>query len=69
MESQILEAFGKRIKELRLTKKWSQQDLADETGFHKNYVGMVERGERNIALRNIEIFANAFQISVSELLK
>ena len=47
MESSILKKFGNRIKELRLSKNWSQQELADETGFHKNYIGMVERGERN----------------------
>ncbi len=69
METNILVDFGKRIKELRISKKWSQEELAHQAGFHKNYVGMVERGERNIALKNIEMFAKVFKMSVSELLK
>jgi transcriptional regulator with XRE-family HTH domain len=69
MESDILKQFGKRIKDLRTTNKWSQQDLADVSGFHKNYIGMVERGERNISLRNIEVLANTFKTSMSDLLK
>ena len=69
MESDILKQFGKRIKDLRLINKWSQQDLADVSGFHKNYIGMVERGERNISLKNIEVFAKSFKITIEELLK
>lgn len=69
MKKDILTAFGKRIKELRIKKKWSQEELADKTGFHRTYIGMIERGERNISLKNIEVFANTFNISVSELLK
>ncbi len=69
MEVDILKLFGNRIRELRIKKNLSQQELADETGFHKNYIGMVERGERNIALKNIESLAKAFEISISELLK
>ncbi len=69
MESDILKQFGKRIKDLRINNKWSQQDLADATGFHKNYIGMVERGERNISLKNIEILAKSFKITITELLK
>ena len=69
MESDILKQFGKRIKDLRTTNKWSQQDLADVSGFHKNYIGMVERGERNISLKNIEVFAKSFEITIEELLK
>ena len=68
MEPDILKSFGTRIRELRIIKKWSQQELADETGFHKNYIGMVERVERNIALKNIESFAKAFNLTVSQLL-
>ena len=69
MKKDILKKFGVRIRELRLEKKWSQEQLAEETGFHRTYIGMVERGERNLSLKNVEIFANVFRLSVSELLK
>lgn len=67
MENDILIKFGQKIRQLRKAKNLSQEQLAELTGFHRNYIGMVERGERNPALINIEIFANAFDLSLSEL--
>lgn len=67
MKTPILVKFGKRIRELRKGSDLSQKQLAELTGFHKNYVGMIERGERNPSLENIEVFANAFEMSLSEL--
>lgn len=63
----LLKAFGKRIRQLRTARGLSQEQLAELTGFHRTYIGMVERGERNIALSNIGVFAKTFEISVSEL--
>ncbi|MFT7483999.1 MAG: transcriptional regulator with XRE-family HTH domain [Oceanospirillaceae bacterium] len=60
--------FGLRIKQLRRRKGISQEQLSFLTGFHRTYVGMIERGERNISLDNIAIFAKVFEISISELL-
>ncbi len=64
----LLIKFGKRVKELRLERSWTQEKLADETGFHRTYIGMIERGERNPSLQNIQIFAQTFKISLSKLL-
>ena len=69
MKSDILIKFGNRIRELRIKKEWSQETLADKTGFHRTYIGMIERGERNLSLRNVEIFASSFGLTVSDLLK
>jgi transcriptional regulator with XRE-family HTH domain len=69
VEEDIVKKFGERIRALRLEQSWSQELLAEKTGFHRTYIGMIERGERNLSLRNIETFANTFEISVSELLK
>ena len=60
-------AFGQRIRQLRKDHGLTQEQLAEKTGLHHNYIGMVERGERNLALVNIEIFAKAFDLSLSEL--
>lgn len=68
MKKPVLVRFGNRIKTLRLEKEWSQEYLAEKTGLHRNYIGMVERAERNLSLSNVEIFANAFNLSLSELL-
>ncbi len=67
MKSTILIQFGIRIRALRLAQNWSQENLAEKTGFHRTYIGMVERGERNPSLKNINVFAEAFGISISEL--
>ena len=64
----LVEEFGLRIKQLRLEKNISQEQLAFETGFHRTYIGMIERGERNISLTNMAVFAKVFQMSLSELL-
>ena len=67
MKTPVLVKFGKRIRDLRKERELSQKQLGDLTGFHKNYVGMIERGERNPSLENIEVFANTFEMSLSEL--
>lgn len=64
----IVKEFGLRIKQLRTEKNISQEKLSFETGFHRTYIGMIERGERNISLNNIAVFAKAFEMSISELL-
>lgn len=63
----LIEEFGKRIRQLRTERNLSQEQLAELTGFHRTYIGMVERGERNPSLSNVGVFANAFQLSLSEL--
>ena len=60
--------FGLRIRELREAQGISQEKLSFSTGFHRTYIGMVERGERNISLSNMAVFAKAFELNLSELL-
>ena len=68
-EESILLKFGRRVKELRLERNLTQQQLADISGLHKNYIGMVERGERNPSLVNIDILAKSFNVETSVLMK
>lgn len=61
--------FGKRLCQLRKEKKsWSQERLALESGLARSYVSGVERGVRNISLRNICKLAEILEISPAELL-
>jgi transcriptional regulator with XRE-family HTH domain len=69
MKKEILILFGNRIRELRILNKLSQEDLAEQTGFHRTYIGMIERAERNPSLVNISVFAKYFKLTISELLK
>lgn len=64
----ILEEFGKRVRKLRLESGWSQEKFAHQCELDRTYVGGVERGERNIALKNIKKMADALGVSLAELL-
>jgi transcriptional regulator with XRE-family HTH domain len=59
--------FGNRVRELRLEHGWSQEDLAERAGLHRNYVGGIERGERNVGLDNIHKLARALKTDITEL--
>ena len=65
----LLVRFGRRIRELRTRRKLSQERLAFEAGLDRTYVGSLERGERNVALRNLAKLAKALSVSLSELLR
>jgi len=67
-DKKLLEQFGRRVRELRQAQGLSQEELAELTGFHRTYIGMVERGERNLSLSNIGVFAKRFEMSISELM-
>ncbi len=60
-------AFGKRVRELRMGLGLSQEELAERAGLHRNYVGGVERGERNIGLLNVDRLAAALNSRLSDL--
>jgi len=67
MKEEVLVQFGKKLKELRTKQKLTQIELADKSGLHPNYVGMIERGERNPSLINVDKLAKAFNVSLLEL--
>ncbi len=59
---------GARVRKLREKKGWSQEDLAFEAGIHRNYVGGVERGERNVGIVNIGKLAKGLGVRPHDLL-
>ena len=65
----LLIMFGKHVKSLRQENKLSQEELAYKAGLHRTYIGMIERGEKNITLINIEKIANAFDIPLNKLME
>ena len=62
-----LSRFGRRIRTLREGIGLSQEQLADKAGIHRTYVGGVERGERNLGLKNVYRIADALGVSVADL--
>ena len=61
--------LGKAIRDKRLELKFSQEAFADKCGVHRTYIGSIERGERNLSLKNILSIAKALKIKASDLLK
>ena len=65
--SKIIRDFGRRVRELREKKDISQERLGQLAKLHRTYIGMIERGEKNITLENIEKIANALGTPISKL--
>lgn len=61
--------FGRRVRELRTRLGLSQEAFADRCGLDRTYMSGIERGKRNLSLRNIEIIARALDVSISDLTK
>jgi transcriptional regulator with XRE-family HTH domain len=66
--SDILIRLGERLREKRHELGLSQEVFADKCGLDRTYISGIERGRRNVSLLNIEIIANALEISVAELM-
>jgi len=61
--------FGKAVRRKRNKLGVSQEELADRCGLDRTCLGGIERGERNVALVNIERITRAFRSSLSELFR
>lgn len=63
----ILLQFGHRVQVIRKACNLSQEELAEQAGVHRTYIGMIERAEKNITLRNIEKIARALKVEIKDL--
>ncbi len=70
METKLItEIFGDNLRKERQKRGISQQELANIADLHRTYIGMVERGERNITLINAHKIAVSLNIALIDLLK
>ncbi len=69
-ESDFLKKFGKKVKELRTQKGISSQiTFANKAHLDRTYIGGIERGERNVGLKNVEKIAKAIGVNPEDLFK
>lgn len=61
-------AFGNLLRAKRNKLGISQEEFAFQSGLHRTYVGSVERGERNLSLENIFVFAKALRCHPTDLI-
>lgn len=67
-ECHLVEVFASRVRARRQELGLSQEQLAEKAGVHRTYVGMLERGEKNVTIYNIERIANALAVEPAALL-
>lgn len=67
--SDIQEKVGKKVREIRKQKGLSQEELAFRSGLHRTYISDIERGDRNVSVKNIDRIARALGVKPSELLE
>lgn len=68
-ESKLVGIFAANIRRLRTESGLSQEELAEYAGVHRTYIGMLERGEKNVTIYNIERIADALDVAASTLLE
>ena len=64
MVNDLLVVLGKRIHDLRAARKWSQEEFAHVSGFHRTYVGQIERGEKNMSFDNLAKVAGSLGVTL-----
>lgn len=67
MSKRDLKKFGKRLKSLRIDKNLTQLELAEILDMSPNFIGMIERGERNTTVENVFKIARALNIKPSNM--
>jgi transcriptional regulator with XRE-family HTH domain len=64
----LLVLLGKRVHDLRVAKKWSQEEFAHVSGLHRTYIGQIERGEKNVSFGNLLKVSGVLGVTMSEIL-
>jgi transcriptional regulator with XRE-family HTH domain len=67
--SAVARQFGRAVKELRLERSLSQQQVADACGLDISYVGQIERGQRNPTLGVMQGLAFVLKVEMAELFR
>ncbi len=67
MNKKLSAKFGEVIRELRNERNLSQEELAGRADVHRTYIGMIERGEKNITIENIQKLAKALNVSLKSI--
>jgi transcriptional regulator with XRE-family HTH domain len=63
----VRKQFGARVNKLRRSRGLSQEDLADLSGLHPTYISGIERGTRNVSLKNIRRLAVGLRVRMADL--
>lgn len=65
--TKILLHFGQRVRKIRKSVGLSQEELSYKSNVNRTYIGMIERGEKNVTLLTIVKIAKALEINITDL--
>jgi len=69
VEGDLQRTLGANLRAYRKARGLSQEAFADVLGFHRTYMGGLERGERNLTLKNVEKIAGRLDMDPLALLQ
>ena len=69
MSKRDLQKFGKNLKSIRIEHDLTQLELAEILDMSPNFIGMIERGERNTTVENVYKISRALNIKPEDLFK
>lgn len=67
MAQNLPQKLGEQIRMLRKERGWSQEGFAQHLKLHRTYVGAIERGEKNVTIKNLEKIALKLEVKISDL--
>ena len=65
----VRKQLGRRIRQFRQNRHWSQEELAHRSGLARSFAGAIERGEKDVRISTLTKLANRFDVSATTLLK
>jgi len=68
VSSDICVRFGKRLRNLRKQREWTQVYMAEHVGMDRSFISDLENGRKEVCIRNLELLATAFDMTVSKLM-
>ncbi len=66
-ERDICVRFGRKLRKLRLERRWTQTDMAVHLGMDRSFLSDLERGRREPCLRTLEVIAQGFEMTLPQL--
>lgn len=64
---ELAQALGRVVRKLRTEQGYSQENFAYEAGIHRTFMGMIERGQRNVTLSTLFRLATGLKMTAAEI--
>ncbi|HEX4130385.1 MAG TPA: helix-turn-helix transcriptional regulator, partial [Pirellulales bacterium] len=68
-DRRFLRDLGQRVRQLRQTRGYTQEQLARKCDLHRTFIGSVERGERNVSVLNLRLIARVLRVPMAALVE